>query len=360
MAEWKDRFQELTSLNHLEQAQWWLNGFWEEGGKEYAEEVWGYCHKFMAMEQGVDQIRYGKKMVEFEYGSDLDEMKSHHILEAMGETMTVMELRKHLKALDLDNNKKMAITEYLLDKYQKTPQQVVSAPQGDVDPVELAAAVAACDGAVTALSTASDEAEAASKALATSTEAAKIAAAAKSEADEKLASAQTAEADVKAAEAELQAAVDEITLLEKTKADKIAKCQSILDDDSAGGVKRGRAVQEKAALEAEDELPLRKAKITQTAALKRVSKLRKKAEEATAAADGAKKEADAAKVAADEAEAAAAAAKTAADAAKEAADKALAEAQAALDALKAKGGGSPQGKLWWMERTLEEKKKFMK
>lgn len=360
MAEWKDKFAELTSKNHMEQAIWWLNGFWDDGAKDYCEEIWGYTHKFMAMEQGTDQIRYGKKMKEFEYGCDLDEMKSHHILESMGETMTVMELRKHLKALDLDNNKRMAISEYLLDKYKKTPQELVKAPQGDVDPAELAAAVAACDAASDALAKASDEAEAAAAALEASVKAAAAAAEAKAEADTKLEASQKAEAEVKAAEAELQASVDEIKNLEQTKADKIAKFNALIDDPSTGGVKRGRAVQEKAALEAEDELPLRKAKITQTAALKRVTKLRVKAEESTAAASAAATAAAEAKDASDKASAEAATAKEAADKAKAEADTAMAAAQAALDNLKSKGGGSPQGKLWWMERTLNEKAKFTK
>lgn len=58
----------------------------------------------------------------------------------MGETMTVVALRKRLKELDIDNNKRMAISEYLISKYGKTPHELVSAQQGTVEPEQLAAA----------------------------------------------------------------------------------------------------------------------------------------------------------------------------------------------------------------------------
>jgi hypothetical protein len=180
----------------------------------------------------------------------------------------------------------------------------------------------------------------------------------KAAADEALATAESAEAAVKAAEAELQAALDEIALLEKTKADKIVKCEVIIAGDG-GAVKKGKAVQEKEQLLCEDPLPLRKAKITQGASLKKVTKSRLKAETATSAAAEAERLAAEAKVTADAAEVAAEEAKTLADAAQVAAEVALADAQTSLNNLKAKaGGGAPQGKLWWMERVLAEKRKF--
>ena len=79
----------------------------------------------------------------------------------------------------------------------------------------------------------------------------------------------------------------------------------------------------------EDPLPLRKAKIIQVAALKKVTKARKLAEEKTAIAKAA------AKTAADAAEVAAAAAKVVAHEAKLAAEAAFAEAEQQLEDLKA-------------------------
>jgi hypothetical protein len=354
---WVEKFAALTALTHSEQAQWWLNGFWEEGAKDYAEDMWRITHSFIELQ--IDgPVLYGSKKQQFEEGCDLDEHKSHRILEKLGETMTVVALRKRLKELDIDNNKKMAISEYLIDKYQKTPQQLVSSPQGQVDPEALAAAQEACDNASAAMDDAAEAADQASKTLEASIKAAAEASTAKDAAEAALADAQTAEQAVKKAEAELQATVDEIAGLEKTKADKIAKFQAIIDDASASGVKKGKATQEKAALEGEDELPLRKAKITQNAALKRVQKVRKAAEEKTALADEAAQAATNAKTAADKASAEADQAKTTADEAAKLAETAMSDAQEALDKLKSAGTGAPQGKLWWMERIMKEKKKF--
>lgn len=358
MADWQAKFGEITGLTHSEQGIWWLNGFWEEGAKDYAEEIWKIVHHFIECQ--IDgPVLYGSKKQEFKEDSDLGELKSHRILEVMGETMTVVALRKRLKELDLDNNKRMAISEYLLDKYKKTPQELVKAPQGDVDPAELARCQDACDTASSALDSASAGAEAAATALSASQAAATAATEAKTTSDTALAEAEKAEAEVKQAEAELQAAIDSIEALEKEKKDKIDKCQGIIDDPNMGTVKKGRAVQEKEQILCEDPLPLRKAKITQTAALKKVEKARMVAEARTAAAADAAAAAAKAKEEADEAEKQAIAAKEAAEAAKVAAEEAFLEAQKALDALKSKGGGGvPQGKLWWMERILNEKKKF--
>jgi hypothetical protein len=400
-AEWAKDFQVLTSKTHTEQAIWWLNGFWKKGASEYVEEIWKITHQFLALDLG-KPVLYGGKMPDFKENCDLDELNSHRVLEALGETMTVVALRKRLQALDIDNNKRMAISEYLLDKYKKTPLELVRSPQGDVDPVLLAAAVKACDEAGAALDQSSADAEAAAIALRESQKAAADAARAKAEADQTaaqaaeakahaddeagkaaraLAAAQAAENIVRAAEAELQAAIDEISSLEKTKADKIAQAQAVIDDPKTSAMKRGVAVQERDSTKAEDPLPLRKAKITQQAALKKVEKARKIAEEETAKAAAAKKVSDdaadaaakakheadeaadaaaAAKQAAEEAAEAAAAAKERADEAKEAAQRALEAAEQALTDLKAKGGEAPMGKLWWMDRVLKEKKKFMK
>jgi hypothetical protein len=139
-----------------------------------------------------------------------------------------------------------------------------------------------------------------------------------------------AEAPLKKANEELGVVVAEIAALEKAKADKIAELNKIIGDSSVGAVKKGKAVQEKAQTEAEDPLPLRKAKITQEAALKRVEKARAPFTAATEAAE----------------------------AARAAAEQAFVDAQACLDELKKKGG-TPHGTVWWMGRVLQEKQKFM-
>lgn len=359
MADWQGKFGEITKLTHSEQGIWWLNGFWSEGAKDYAEDIWKTVHKFIECQIG-GPVLYGSKKQDFKEEDGLDEFKAHRILEMLGETQTVVALRKRLQALDIDNNKRMAISEYLLDKYKKSPQQLVKAPQGDVDPAELAACQAACDSASDALDRASADAEAAAAALTASTKAAAAALEAKTAADAALEKASKAEVVVKAAEAELQAVIHEIEALEKAKADKIAACQTIIDDPATGTVKKGKAVQEKEQTLAEDPLPLRKAKITQGAALKKVEKARKLAEEETQVAAAAADVAAKTKIAADAAKEQAATAKVQAEKTLTQAEESLKAAQKALDDLKAKGGGAPLGKLWWMERVLAEKKKFSK
>jgi chromosome segregation ATPase len=69
-----------------------------------------------------------EKFAEYKEGSDLDEFNSHRFLESVGETLTVVELRKRLEGLDLDKNRRLAISEYLLSRYGKTPEQLVNAP----------------------------------------------------------------------------------------------------------------------------------------------------------------------------------------------------------------------------------------
>lgn len=369
---WHGAFSELTAKTHTEQGIWWLNGFWDDGAEAYAEDIWKTVHAFIELDIG-RPLLYGGRMPPYTEGCDLDEMNSHMILEKLGQTMTVLALRKRLKELDIDNNKRMAISEFLLDHYKKVPEVLVKSPQGTVDPAELNAAQQACEDAGNAMSQAAADADAAAEALSASKKAAADAAeteeeavAAADAAASALQQSESAEATVRAAEAELQAAIDEITALEQANADKIAKCQAVIDSD-ASVVKKGRAKQDMEAVLAEDPLPLRKAKITQGAALKKVTKARKIAEQETAKSAAAKRASDdaaaaaaAAKVAAEEAAVAAAEAKTQADAAKVAAEEALAAAEQALQDLRSKGTGNPMGRLWWMERVLAEKKKFMK
>jgi len=139
MAAWKPKFAELVQKTHTQQAVWWLNGFWADGASEYAETLWNQVLLMIEAETGHKKL-YGKRAQEVKEGCDLDELKAHVFLEKMGETLTVRELRKRLADLDIDNNKRMALSEYLLAKYKKTPQQLVAAPQGDADQARLDAA----------------------------------------------------------------------------------------------------------------------------------------------------------------------------------------------------------------------------
>jgi len=102
-------------------------------------------------------------------------------------------------------------------------------------------------------------------------------------------------------------------------------------NSDAGAVKKNKAKNELAQLLAEDPMPLRKAKLTQGAALKRVERERVAMEAATALVleEVAKAEA------------------------------AVAEAVASIEAIKKAGGGVALGAVWWMEREIAEMRKFM-
>jgi len=102
-------------------------------------------------------------------------------------------------------------------------------------------------------------------------------------------------------------------------------------------VQQNKAKAELAQHLAEDPLPLRKAKITLEAARKKAEKARAPFEAATKAAEAARASAEAAL---DETRAR------------------VAEAEAYLQEVKAKPG-SPHGAIWWMERELQEQKKYL-
>jgi len=299
--DWSKGFATLVAKTHREQAKWFLNGFWNDGAEDNAEEVWKITHHFVELDCG-QKILYGKKKQNLDEGCDLDEVKSHRILEILGETMTVLALRKRLDALDIDNNKRMSLSEYLLDKYDKKPDKLVNAPQGTIDEKELEEAEEKVSQAQILL----DEALTAKKEC------------------EKL------EAPLKKANEDLQAVVDEIQEIEKKRADKIKKLDGKINNKKNSTVTIGRAKSEKEQLLSEDPLPLRKAKITQKAQLKKVKKARKPFKIAT---DNAKEK-------------------------HEDAEKAFKEAEDFLNELKNRGG-TPHGSIWWMSRELEEKKKFM-
>jgi len=102
------------------------------------------------------------------------------------------------------------------------------------------------------------------------------------------------------------------------------KTQELKAKAEGGGVAAMRAKNELAQHLGEDPLPLRKAKLTTEAATKKAEKARKAAEDAA-----------------------------------EAAAKKLQEAEDYLNEVKARAGGETRGTYWWMDREIQERKKFM-
>jgi chromosome segregation ATPase len=359
---WKAEFDAIVKKTHTQQAIWWLNGFWDSGAKDEAQRIYDFVQTFKEIEFGqkvIERKGKGKELVaEYKEGCDLDEFKAHKFLESVGEVLTVKELRARLEAIDIDKNRKMALSEYLLFKYNKKPQQLCDAPQGGNEK-ELKAASDALAEVQTALADVNSKLESQRAALEAQKKAKAAAEEAKAAADKSLADQKAAEEVVRAAEAELKAAVDDLNKQEEDYKGRIATAEHKANDESLGAVQRNKAKNEVAQLKAEDPLPLRKAKITQEAALKRVQKERQKAEAATKVAEQKAAEATTAAEAAAAAEAELEQQTKQLEAAQADLQKKFDEAVEALNAVKKKGGGVAQGAIWWMEKELAEAKKYM-
>jgi len=339
------KWQEIEARNYAGQSKYMLNGFWDVLEKE-AETIWGWCQKFSEL----DQDKHAD-------GNELDEFWSHKFLESLGETMTVIEMREKFRKIDADFNKRMSMVEYIMFRYGFSIPSVLTAPQGDnTEGIKRAEAmVSAAQTAVDEMTAKLAESTAAAERAKKAADSAKQAADAAKETAEASARAAKAVAD---AEAEAKAALAELQAEEKAFEDKKAGLEKTKNDMSIGVVKRNKAANELDQLLSEDPLPLRKAKINQSAAVK-------KCERATKAAEIAKAKADADAAAAEEASQKAAAAEREAVAAEEEAQKSVAEAerklQEALDCLEAEKhkGGVAQGDIWWMQREITEKKKYL-
>jgi len=163
----------------------------------------------------------------------------------------------------------------------------------------------------------------------------------------------------------LRAAVEDLKKQEEDYKTKVSTLEGRTQDSSLSTVQKSKAVNELAQLKGEDPLPLRKAKITQEAALRKVEKERKAAETATAAATQKAEASAAAQKAAEEAAEKAEQARKATEEKSVEVESAVKETQvkfdeaiATLEALKQKSG-SAQGALWWMSKEVEEARKFL-
>jgi chromosome segregation ATPase len=293
-------------LKYIDQAKWYLNGFWADGGEAEAENIWKYTAKFIELDTK------SKKA-----GCELDEFMAHKFLESLGETLTVLALRDKLRKIDLDANGRMALLEYLCFRYSKPVSAAVNNPQGGGDNKDqVDAAAAKLDQLMTSLAQLQEDL---------------------AKQEEALSEQRKAEDEVKRAEAENKAAVDDLHHKEEEYKKQIETLEKKSTDASSGIVSRNKAAQELAQLKNTDPLPLRKAKLTAEASLRKVERERKAAEAATKVVEEAKSKISA-QVSKTEAE--------------------TQEAQNVLEELK-KQGGTAKGSIWWMEREVKEAKKYL-
>eukprot|EP01100_Stratorugosa_tubuloviscum_P015538 TRINITY_DN8_c1_g1_i3.p1 TRINITY_DN8_c1_g1~~TRINITY_DN8_c1_g1_i3.p1 ORF type:complete len:406 (+),score=302.00 TRINITY_DN8_c1_g1_i3:77-1294(+) len=386
-------FEKLKSLclkTHKEQLVWFLNGFWNEYGQRDAENFWKYALKLkeLDLQKGLD-------------GNELDELNMHRFLEFFKETMTVSEMRDNLRSTGAiqGNVRMIPISHILIFKYRVDWHRLANAPQGD-NRAEIEEAQRKLDQVQAAFKQAEAASAEAKRALREAEAREADSKAREANARAKEADAKAREAEARAAQDELQAALNELHAQEAAYKAKVDDLTRRGNDESVGVVTRNKAKAELAQVLAEDPLPLRKAKITQEAAVKKAEKAtniaaearskasasanaasqarkqaseqaaqaKKAAEQAAQAAEAAKRAAEAASQARKVAEQAAQAASQArhqatvaaqaAEAAQEEMGRKLEEAEAYFEEVKSKPGNA-RGAMWWMERELHEARAYL-
>merc|ERR1712137_885693 len=392
-----DKLHELCEKTYRDQAVWFLNAFWDTKESE-AERLWDYVQKLNELD------------LEFhEEGSALDEMKAHVFLEKFDETLTVREMRAKLRSTgaigETERPKVVPLTHYLLYKYDVEWHKLVdetrqgsnkeemekaekmlaevqaafreSEAKASVARQKLLEAQSAENAAKDREAAAKASEQAAKQREAEAKEAAEQAKKTEAQANQDAAAAKEREAEAKAAQQELEAALQELHAQEKAYNDKKAELQK--KSEEGGVVSRNKAANELAQLLAEDPLPLRRAKITQEAAVKKAerattaaasareaaeksasaaSKARQESEAAANSATAARKQAEADAQAASRAREASAVAKAEADAAVDAARQQLEAAEAFLAEARSRPGQA-FGALFWLDRELLEQRKYL-
>lgn len=267
-----ERLQDLGSKVYKEQAIWTLNAYWSQLESE-AENFWVYVQKHAELDQNKEN------------GHELDEMMAHRFLESIHSTLTVREMRTKLRDSGVEKVRYVPLVHFLIIRYQLDWRYLVNAPQGSNQEE-----VYRCQQLLEAAQAALNEAR-------------------------------SKESAAKQAQAELEAALRELKAQEDAYNQRTEELKQ--RSETGGLVSRNKAKNELAQHLAEDPLPLRRAKITQEAAVKKAEKASKAAEDARLAAE-----------------------------------HAFQEAEAALEEAK-KSDGSAQGSLWWIDRELHEAKKYM-
>jgi len=327
----KEKLDALCEKTYKEQIIWFLNAYWHKH-EDQAERMWDFCHKCAELD-----------LEQHEEGSALDEVSAHRFLELFKETMTVREMRAKLResgALGEGRVPRVPITHILIFRYNIDWKYLVNASQGD-NKEDIEKAQRMLEQVQQAYQRADERANEAAQAV--------------TEAESREAASQRAEVEAKeredearAAKAELESALSELHAQEDAYNSKTALLEK--KSEEGGVVSRNKAKAELAQHLGEDPLPLRKAKITQQAAVKKAERTAQAAADSRAAAAEATKRATEAKNESIKAKEAAEAAVA------EAAEK-VKEAEDYLQEVKSRPGQA-QGALWWIERELHEAKAY--
>lgn len=122
--------KEIGKRSYKEQGIFFLNAMWNDvGAEEAAEKVWEWRLTFDQLDLEGNQG-----------GHDLDDFQAARFLEKHGQTMTVVERRTALKNIDVDNNKRMGLMEWLVHHYKVNIDTLMERPQGTNEEVGKAEA----------------------------------------------------------------------------------------------------------------------------------------------------------------------------------------------------------------------------
>ena len=241
--------------------------------KDKANEIWKVKELFVKLDKMSDK-KQGEE------GNELDMFWSAKLLEDLDQTMSAIARKQALREIDQDSNGSMALVEYLVWKHKVGIEESLAKPQGVSD--ELIAAQEALKKVEAALN--------------------KV---------------RQALADLARLEEELKQAIAALEAEEAAYKKKCDDLQAKIDNPSTSGMQKAKASNELAQLKSEDPLPLRRAKITQEAALRKVEKQKKQVAKEEDALVGE-----------------------------------LAEAQKKVDAAGANGGANAPGTMWCMQRQM--------
>jgi hypothetical protein len=350
-AQAKAKFAELSKLAYKAQMVYFLNGYL--GGNSFsaadANVVWDFYKAFVELDKlGAD--RKG------EAGNELDQFWSAKFLEDNDKAITALERKAALKVkrihffffffffffsktltslnslyktIDVDASGKMSLIEYLTWKYKKSIDEVAVLPQGD-NAAAIAAAQKRLDAVLVQLKECEERLEA--------QKAAKLAN------ERAIAALEKEEAELSKLQEELKAAVAALEAEQKLYNDKCNALQNKINDPSTSSMQKSKASNELAQLKSEDPLPLRRAKITQEAAVRKTEKQLKQV--ALAKEEAARKQAELEKAIRD------------LEAAYTALEGKIAEAQKELERAKSSGTGG-QGAVYALERQLFDADAFL-
>ncbi|GBG35269.1 TolA protein, putative, partial [Hondaea fermentalgiana] len=218
-----------------------------EDNADQAEKIWTFCRKCEELDpRGAE-------------GNELDEFKAHILLEQLIGAVTVTDMRKALRDVDVDFNKMVSLTEFLVYHYKVKWEELVHAPQGsDEDQAKLVEAQQAVEESQRAQEESTEQLRIARENEEASRQAAKEAAAAADKARDAEAEAKAHEESAKASEAAAKAseetAIEQETQAKASEAAALeAEAVAVKEETEAKDAEAKAVASEELAVEAESK-----------------------------------------------------------------------------------------------------------